>query len=320
MIKVSVMMPTYNAERYVAAALDSILSQNYENLQVIVCDDASKDGTADIIREYGLRFPDKIKVFVNEANLGVTLNCNKALGFCEGEYISLFAGDDIMLAGKIRKQVALMDSCPDVVLSYHPVEIFDSETDKTLFITNQHAREDAHSTADLLLKGGIPGGCSIMIRRDALPEGYYDARLKTVSDWLFFLEVSLRGRLHKIDEVLARYRKHAGGASMQTYGLLSESLVALDLFLEKIPQDSELRPLVKHAKARYVAGESFRQLHDDPVLALSLARRAYEYNSGGLTYTGLYVLAWLNKHIPGGNAVFRVVGSRLKYFAKRVVG
>ncbi|NWC95263.1 MULTISPECIES: glycosyltransferase [unclassified Pseudomonas] len=313
-------MPTYNAEQYVAAALDSILIQDYEHLQVIACDDASQDRTGDIIRDYSLRFPGKIIAIVNETNLGVTLNCNKALSFCEGEYVSLFAGDDIMLPGKISKQVSLMDSCPDVVLSYHPVEIFDSETDKTMFITNQHPREDVHSTADLLLKGGIPGGCSIMIRRDSLPEGNYDSRLKTVSDWLLFLEVSLRGRVLKIDEVLGRYRKHAGGASMQTYGLLSESLLALDLFLEKIPQDSELRPLVKSAKARYVVGESYRQLRDDPTLALSLAKRALTYNGGGFAYTGMYIFAWLNRYLPGVNFLFCLLGTRLKYLVKRVIG
>ncbi|VVN43726.1 hypothetical protein PS663_05623 [Pseudomonas fluorescens] len=320
MKKVSVMMPTYNAERYVAAALDSILSQDYENIQIVVCDDASQDKTADIITAYGLRYPEKITAVINSTNLGVTLNCNKALGLCEGEYISLFAGDDLMLPGKISKQVAVMDSAPDIVLSYHPVEIFDSETDKTIFTTNQHAREDVYSTEDLLLKGGIPGGCSIMIRRDVLPEGGYDGRLKTVSDWLFFLEISTRGRLYKLNDVLARYRKHAGGASMQTYGLLSESLLALDFFLDKYDQNPRLKSLVARAKARYIAGESFRQLNVDPVLALSLASRALGYAPRWLTYIGLYVLAWGNRYVPGGNAVIKLLGGRLKYFIKRVMG
>jgi glycosyltransferase involved in cell wall biosynthesis len=320
MRKVSVMMPTYNAERYVAAALDSILSQDYDNIQIVVCDDASQDKTAAIITDYSLRYPEKIKAVINAVNLGVTLNCNKALELCEGDYISLFAGDDLMLPGKISKQAAVMDFSPDIVLSYHPVEIFDSETDKTIFTTNQHAREDVYSTEDLLLKGGIPGGCSIMIRRDALPEGGYDGRLKTVSDWLFFLEISMRGRLYKIDEVLARYRKHAGGASMQTFGLLSESLLALDFFLEKFDKSLHLRPLVARAKARYIAGESFRQLNSDPVLALSLASRALGYAPKGITYIGLYALAWGNRYVPGGNAMIKLLGGRLKYFIKRVMG
>jgi glycosyltransferase involved in cell wall biosynthesis len=320
MKKVSVMMPTYNAERYVAAALDSILSQDYDNIQIVVCDDASQDKTAEIITAYSVRHPGKITAVINTVNLGVTLNCNKALGLCEGDYISLFAGDDLMLPGKISKQVAVMDGAPDIVLSYHPVEIFDSDTDKTIFTTNQHAREDVYSTEDLLLKGGIPGGCSIMIRRDALPEGLYDARLKTVSDWLFFLEISMAGRLYKIDEVLARYRKHAGGASMQTYGLLEESLLALDYFVEKFDQRPHLKALVARAKARYIAGESFRQLNLDPALALSLASRALGYSPRGLTYIALYALAWANRYVPGGNALIRLSGGRLKYLIKRVMG
>ncbi|WP_339428411.1 MULTISPECIES: glycosyltransferase [unclassified Pseudomonas] len=320
MKKVSVMMPTYNAERYVAAALDSILNQDYDNIQVVVCDDASQDKTAEIISTYCLRYPEKITAVINTENLGVTLNCNKALGLCEGEYISLFAGDDLMLPGKISKQVAVMDCLPDVVLTYHPVEIFDSETNRTIFTTNQHAREDVYSTEDLLLKGGIPGGCSIMIRRDALPKGLYDARLKTVSDWLFFLEVSMGGRLYKIDEVLARYRKHAGGASMQTYDLLEESLLALDYFAEKFGQGPHLKALIARAKARYIAGESFRQLKLDPTLALSLASRAMGHAPKAPTYIGLYAVAWANRYVPGGNAIIRLSGGRLKYLIKRVMG
>ncbi|WP_460137212.1 glycosyltransferase [Pseudomonas sp. S1_E04] len=314
------MMPTYNAERYVAAALESILSQDYDNIQIVVCDDASQDKTAEIITAYSLRHPDKIKAVVNAVNLGVTLNCNKALSLCEGDYISLFAGDDLMLPGKISKQVAVMDSSPDIVLSYHPVEIFDSETDKTIFTTNQQAREDVYSTEDLLLKGGIPGGCSIMIRRDVIPEGGYDGRLKTVSDWLFFLEISMRGRLYKIDEVLARYRKHAGGASMQTYGLLSESLLALDFFLDKFDKSQNLPPLVARAKARYIAGESFRQLNMNRALALSLASQTLGYAPKTPSYIGLYALAWGNRYVPGGNAVIKLLGERLKYFIKRFMG
>ena len=230
---VSIMMPAYNAENFVSQALDSILLQDYPRFQIVVCDDASTDGTADIIRTYQKKYPDKIVAIFNQQNLGVTANCNKALEHCTGEYVSLFAGDDLMLPGKLSRQVELMENDPECVLCYHPVEIFDSDSGKTFFITNQHQREDVYSTEDLLLKGGIPGGCSIMVRRNAIPTGGYDQRLKTVSDWLFFLEISLKGRLRKVDEVLGRYRKHDGGASRLTYSLLAESLYALDLFEQK---------------------------------------------------------------------------------------
>jgi glycosyltransferase involved in cell wall biosynthesis len=255
----------------------------------------------------------------NPHNLGVTENCNIALNNCHGEYLALFAGDDIMLPGKISKQVSFMEANPDCVLCYHPVEIFDSGSGKTLFVTNQHRREDVNSTEDLLLKGGIPGGCSIMIRRSALPLGGYDPRLKTVSDWLFFLEVSMKGKVCKIDEVLARYRKHAGGASNQTYALLAESLHALDIFEQKQIGVTSLSPVILRAKARYIAGEAFRQIIIDPQLAITLAANAllYERNT---KYMVLYIIAYANKSLPGVNKLLRYCIKRFKYLFKRLVG
>lgn len=320
MSKVSVMMPAYNAENYIGQALDSILSQDYLDIQIVVCDDASTDTTAEIIKDYQSRYPEKIVAILNLENVGVTRNCNLALEHCDGEFVSLFAGDDVMLPGKISKQVALMAHDANIVLSYHPVEIFDSDTGKTLFVTNQMAREDVYSCADMLLKGGIPGGCSIMVRKAAIPAGGYDSRLKTVSDWLFFLEISLRGKVVKIDETLARYRKHAQGASQQTYILLDESLYALDLLLEKHPQEIELPALVKKAKARYLAGETVRQFNLNGIVALKLAKDALSYESNNLKYLLLVVVAWFNGKVPGASVLIGLLARRSKYLIKRMLG
>lgn len=319
MAMISVMMPAYNAEKYIAAALDSILEQCYPHVQIVVADDASTDSTPSIIRDYAERYPDKIKAILNAQNVGVTRNCNIALSQCDGRYISLFAGDDIMLPGKLSRQVELMESDPGCVLCYHPVEIFDSDSDRTLFITNQHPREDVFTCEELLLKGGIPGGCSIVLRRSALPAGGYDERLRTVSDWLFFLEISLKGRLRKLDAVLARYRKHAGGASRQTYELLDESLYALDLFEQKAQDRPDLLGLIGAAKARYLAGEAYRQLENDPALALKLARTVLSYQRSG-KYRALYAAALFNRYVPGGRWLMGVATRRLKYVLKRMAG
>lgn len=320
MPKVSVMMPAYNAESFISEALDSILSQDYSDFQIVVSDDASTDGTANIIRRYKEKYPDKIIAIFNPVNLGVTANCNLALKHCVGDYVSLFAGDDVMLPGKLSRQVALMDSEPECVLCYHPVEIFDSDTNATLFVTNQQRREDVYSTEALLLKGGIPGGCSIMVRQNAIPVGGYDGRLKTVSDWLFFLEVSTAGKVSKLDNVLARYRKHSGGESKRTYELLNESLYALDLFLEKNQSRQQYRGLVRKAKARYIAGECVRQLSIDADVAFTLARQVMLYERNNFKYLFLYVIAFNVKYVPGLQRFWSFFFYRAKYALKRAFG
>ncbi|BCA29878.1 glycosyltransferase [Metapseudomonas otitidis] len=319
MTKVSVMMPAYNAEKFISQALDSILLQDFQDFQIVVSDDASTDGTADIVRVYQEKYPDKITAIYNSTNIGITANCNLALSHCVGDYVALFAGDDIMLQGKLSRQVELMDSTPKCVLCYHPVEIFDSDSNQTFFVTNKSYREDVYSTTDLLLKGGIPGGCSIMVRKSAIPTGGYDSRLKTVSDWLFFLEISMSGELHKLDLVLARYRKHQAGASQLAYSLLSESLYALDIFKEKYPNRTELLELLPQAKARYLAGEAFRKLEVDPILALRLATEVLVYKPASAKYRILYFITLVIRYFPGGKLLGMMLLS-FKYSLKRFLG
>ena len=74
---VSVHLLVYNAERFIEEALDSILSQDYPNFEVIIGDDASTDGTVEILKRYHAQYPDRIKLLLNSVNMGVTNNCNK---------------------------------------------------------------------------------------------------------------------------------------------------------------------------------------------------------------------------------------------------
>ena len=313
--KVSVMVPVYNAEDYIEECLDSILNQDYKNIEIVVSDDCSSDNTQEIlIKKY--RHHKNIILFLNKKNLGVTLNCNQALEATSGDFISLFAGDDVMKPLKIETQLNFMLQNPDVVLSYHPVEVFDSATGKILYVSNQSKREALNSFEDILVKAGIPGACSIMIRRNALPIGLYDIRLQIVSDWLFQLEISMKGRVAQITKTLARYRKHEKGESQKSYELLNESLYALDLLIEKYP-NKNLDKLVRVAKQLYVSGEVIRQLKKNKMLAFDLSKKALFYRFRSLKNLALFFIAFLNKYIPGVNYGINFLIVNYKYKLKR---
>lgn len=93
---ISIAMATYNGEKFLREQLDSILAQTIQDFELIVCDDCSTDSTARILREYE-RNDSRIKVFVNEKNLGFKKNFEKAIGLCSGDYIALSDQDDIWL-------------------------------------------------------------------------------------------------------------------------------------------------------------------------------------------------------------------------------
>jgi glycosyltransferase involved in cell wall biosynthesis len=311
--KVSVMVVAYNQAHLIRETLDSILAQGYDNLEIVVADDASTDGTPTIAREYAERYPRKFVLVLNEQHLGITGNCNAAFFACTGDLISTFSGDDLFLPGKICAQVQMFVQDPAVVLCYHPVEIFDSASNRPLYVTFQNPREHIAGAADIITGGGVPGGCAVMVRRSACPPGGFDPRLPTVSDWLFQIEVALNGKVAKVDGVYARYRKHRQGTTQRVFEYLDETLYALDLVLEKHPEHPELVGVCQKGKARYLAGEAFRQLNGNVATAEALARRAVDLDPANLEYRGLW---WLTQFQPAA----RLFGSALnqgKYWIKR---
>ena len=83
---VSVFMPTFNQEGLVAESIESVITQDYDNWELIIGDDFSSDNTYEVVQSYAEKFPDQIKPFRNEKNLGVTANCNRILKRCKGKY------------------------------------------------------------------------------------------------------------------------------------------------------------------------------------------------------------------------------------------
>ncbi len=118
--KVSVIVCTYNHEDTVGAALDSILAQRTDfDFEIVVSDDCSADGTADIVRSYAARYPDRVRAIFNAENKGVADNYFDTLYECRGRYIADLAGDDVWTdTGKLARQAALMDSDPSIVLCH----------------------------------------------------------------------------------------------------------------------------------------------------------------------------------------------------------
>jgi len=213
--KVSVFVPTFNHREFAPAAIESILMQHYPNLEIVIGDDGSSDGTQEILLEYKEKYSDLFQLILSTKNEGISVNCNKILNECTGEYVAFLAGDDIWLPGKLLKQVDLMQKNPGASLCVSKVEWFESKTNKTMFI---YPRDDFNvenmSIIDIAYYIGCTGA-SMIFRRDAAPKYGFETSLPMVSDWLFFIEVMRNGDVIFINEALARYRRH--GESMSNY-------------------------------------------------------------------------------------------------------
>jgi len=205
---VSVWMLTYNHQKFIKDCIESVISQNYNKIEIIIGDDASTDKTQEILKEYQKKYPDIIKLILHPTNLGITKNSNSVLKECKGKYLFFLAGDDLMLPGKIQKQVEFMEKNPQCSISYHSLEVFDSDTNSTIFYSYAK-RTGIHK--DIIKYGPFFGACSAVVKMNDLPKIGFDTRLPIVSDWILYIDTLANGgTVEYIDEVLGRYRRHSG--------------------------------------------------------------------------------------------------------------
>ncbi len=153
MKKVSVIVATYNHERYILKALESIVSQkvNFE-IEVLVGDDASRDGTGRIVGEYAKRHPDIIKAFIRNKNLGAFRNIFDLIKKSDGEYIAFLEGDDYWIdENKLRKQIEFLDANIDYVAAFGNSYVID-ENDVRHEETEQYVnmlKKNEYTVSDL---------------------------------------------------------------------------------------------------------------------------------------------------------------------------
>ena len=119
---VSVCIPAYNCEKYIGECLKSIIGQTYQNLEIIVVDDGSTDGTAEVIQ----LFYDKRLKFIKQNKSGAATARNKALSVANGTYIQFMDADDLLSSDKIEKQVIALTGCSKAVAVCSTVHFFDN--------------------------------------------------------------------------------------------------------------------------------------------------------------------------------------------------
>lgn len=240
---VSICVPAYNHGPYVQECITAIIAQDYENIELIIIDDGSKDNTADAIRSLVPQCQKRFKrfEFISRSNQGVSHTLNEGLAWSQGSYFSGFASDDVMLPNKISILVQHLEKVPQCAGVFGGLKVFSKRTDS---ITGyQKTKPKTHSFADIfLLKTTLPAPGALLRMSSLQTIGGYNPHAK-VEDWDMWLRFTAQGfKLDTIKDFVALYRRHDTNVS-GNFDLMHKDMCS-------IAQQYSAHPLYKKCQAK----------------------------------------------------------------------
>ncbi len=202
---ISVLMPVYNAQRYVAKAVDSILHQTLGDFELLIVDDGSTDRSLKILQRYAAQ-DDRIRL-ISRPNTGYVRALNQMLALAQGEFVARMDADDVALPDRFAKQVAFLQQHPEVVCVGGAQDWIDAAGRFLLHHPEAEANADIQQLA---LTGQTPiNHPSAMMRRSALLQvGGYDESFHPAEDLDLWLKLGEIGQLANLKATVLQYRQH----------------------------------------------------------------------------------------------------------------
>lgn len=224
---VTILIISYNSEKFILETLESAKAQTYSNIQLIVSDDCSKDNTIDIIENWlitnGACFKETL-IIASEENTGINANCNRGLKKATGDWMKLIAGDDILIKTCIEENINFInnnkDELPKIVASQ--IIPFDSHKSYNILpISKQAIFKETTSPKDqfrLLINGKFINGASVFYHTSELRKiGGFTSKVKMLEDFPTFLQLTKNGnKIFFLAKPTVKYRIHEKSVSNQS--------------------------------------------------------------------------------------------------------
>lgn len=215
-MKLSVCMITYNHEKFIAQAINSVLIQQTNfDYGIVIGEDCSTDNTRSICLEYQRKYPDKIRLLLPKKNLGMIHNFIQTFGSCRGKYVAMLEGDDYWTDPyKLQKQVDFLEANPDYGLvhsDYNKHYLNHNKLEKAINKLNRRDIPRGYVFEELLLRNFIstPTTCwrRLLIQNSQFLHNLSSCQW-SVGDWALWLEISAQSYIGYLDEPMATYRIH----------------------------------------------------------------------------------------------------------------
>ena len=227
-IMLSVVLLTYNHEKYIRTCLESIISQKTTfKFELIVGDDASTDQTAKVILEYAALYPDIVVPVIRKKNIGAVANLVELLKIARGKYIAGCEGDDYWTnSNKLEFQFRFLEEKEDYIACSHDIEIVNEDgtlADKQYLTWISPARDYSLKDYKGIL---LPGHPVALVFRNIFKEEEDPGVLldfhTSIADRTLAVMLAVRGRIYRLDKIMAAYRIHVGKGTNMTNNIYGE--------------------------------------------------------------------------------------------------
>jgi glycosyltransferase involved in cell wall biosynthesis len=257
--ELSIVMPFYNTEKYIGDAVQSLLAQTYDNFELILVDDASTDGSAEVVKSLN---DSRIKLLKNEINRGIVFSRNQGMKAAVGRFIAPFDSDDLARTDKFEKQIRFLKNNPDFGMVGSWARLIDEDGNllkKTWKLTQPPARIPA-----FLLFKNLFVQSAVVMKREVVPENFYEDGFDLVEDYKMWIDISRIRKTCNYPDYLMFYRVHQSSATNKTGNKLLSQDARIYKYLFKpleIDLDERMTNLLLLLKNDQIIGEE-RVLHE----------------------------------------------------------
>ncbi|MGL6298356.1 MAG: glycosyltransferase [Methanobacteriaceae archaeon] len=214
--RISVVIPSYNHEKYVKETIESVLNQTFQDFEIIITDDGSSDRTVDKIKEFD---DERIKLFVFEENQGACVAVNNCINKSKGEFIAVLSSDDFWELDKLEKQVKFLDENFDIAATFSKAYFIDENSEvienwdngstysfyENVFDVENRSKEEWSN--HFFMNGNCLCHPSMLIRKEIYNDvGLYDERMANLPDFDMWIRICLKYDIHIMDEKLISFR------------------------------------------------------------------------------------------------------------------
>lgn len=240
----SVVIPTFNGERFLAAALTSVIAENDRDIEIIIVDDGSSDKTEEIVKSFTKQFPINLQSLTHTGNWAA--NTNHGIQLARGEYISILHQDDSWEAGRLKKIKEVLGKFPEANLVLHAAK-FINVSGKSLgtwrapFSQENKLLSSSEIMRKLLVQNFIAISAPTFKRSSFIELGGLDATLWFTPDWKCWLQFAEEANWVYIDKVLSTFRVHTAAQTVSRGQSSEEYRHEYEQVLSQFLQSSEKR-------------------------------------------------------------------------------